>query len=64
MFLTLTYHTVLWIYLALVGALYSAIRRHAPEFKVRFGWKDFGIVVVADIALLLFVSVYLRFKGV
>ena len=64
MFLTLTYHTVLWIYLGLAGALYSAIRTHAPEFRVRFGWRDAALVVAGDVVLVAVIAVYLRVKGV
>jgi hypothetical protein len=62
-FLTLTYHTVLWIYLGLAGALYAVIRTHDPEFRVRFGWRDLVLVTLGDIAYLIGIAVYLRIKG-
>jgi O-antigen ligase len=63
MFLTLTYHTVLWIYLGLAGALYGAIRTHDPDFRVRFTWRDLVLVTLGDIGLLIFIAIYLRIKG-
>ena len=41
-FLSIPYHPILWIDMGLVGALYAAIRNHDPNFRVRFGWRDFG----------------------
>jgi O-antigen ligase len=62
-FLSIAYHTALWIYLALPGALYAAVRKHAPEFQVRLTWRDVGLVLGADTALIVAIAVYLRFKG-
>jgi O-antigen ligase len=62
-FLTLTYHPVLWIYLGLVGALYGAIRSHEPEFHVSFGWRDLGLVAMIDLALVVGTGIYTRMKG-
>jgi len=46
--LSFAYHSVLWIFLGLVGAWYSAIKHHQPDFTVKFGWKDAGGIVVDD----------------
>jgi hypothetical protein len=64
LFLTLNYHTVLWINIGLVGALYNAVRIHEPTFRVRFGWRDAGIVVALEIALVGGIAGYLRMKGI
>jgi hypothetical protein len=50
-FLSLAYHYVLWIYAGLSGALYLCVRRHDPDFRVRFGWRDLLLVGAADLAL-------------
>lgn len=50
-FLSYAYKELLWIYLGLAGALFQAVRRHAPGFKVRFGLGDLAGVVTADLAL-------------
>ena len=62
--LSFAYHSVLWLFLGLVGAWYSAIRHHVPEFRVRYGWLDFigvgaGCVTYAFVVL----PVFLRYKG-
>ncbi len=61
-FLSFTYHYVLWIYLGLSGALYSAVRRHDPSFRVRIGWPELAIVVLACAAIIVCVYFYTRFK--
>ena len=59
-FLSFAYHYVLWIYLGLSGALYSAVRTHVPSFQVRFGVLDLGLVVAADLAIIGSLFVYTR----
>jgi O-antigen ligase len=61
-FLTFTYLYVLGIYLGLSGALYSAVRRHDPNFRVRIGWRDFAIVSLACAAIIAVVYLYARWK--
>ncbi len=59
-FLSFAYHYVLWIYIGLAGALYSAVRTHDPNFRVRFGPKDLALVVAADVAILVIVFLYVK----
>jgi len=59
-FLSFAYHYVLWIYIGLAGALYSAQKTHDPEFRVRFGLRDLALVVAADVGII--VTVYLYTK--
>jgi hypothetical protein len=59
-FLSFAYHYVLWIYIGLSGALYSAVRQHDPEFEVKFGWRDLWIVGAIDLALIVAVFGYAR----
>jgi hypothetical protein len=63
-FLTLTFHAILWINLGLIGGLYTAIRLHEPSFRVRFGWKDAAFVAAFDIAFVVAISIYLRMRGI
>lgn len=61
-FLSFTYHYVLWIYVGLSGALYSAVRTHDPSFRVRFGRRDALLVATADVAIIVLVLLYTRVK--
>jgi hypothetical protein len=61
-FLSFTFHYVLWIYLGLSGALYSAVHRHDPSFRVRLSWLDLGIVVATNVAMIVLVFFYTRWK--
>lgn len=60
-FLSIPYHPIVWIDLGLVGALYAAIRNHDPNFNVRFGARDFALVLVGDILLVSGLKVYLAY---
>jgi O-antigen ligase len=60
LFLSYAYKEALWVYVGLSGALYQAIRRHDPGFRVRFGWKDAALVATAGCALLAVTAVYTR----
>jgi hypothetical protein len=59
-FLSFTYHYVLWIYVGLSSALYSAVRTHRPDFRVRFGLRDLGIVVGVDIVMIILLYLYTK----
>lgn len=62
--LSFLYHPVLWIFFGLVGAWWSAIRHHWPEFDVSLTWRDFFIVVAACAFFILgFLPLFLRYKG-
>ena len=61
-FLSFTYHYVLWIYIGLAGALYSAIRKHDPTFRVRLSGVDFAMIAAASVAIIVFVFFYTRWK--
>jgi hypothetical protein len=59
--LSFAYHSVLWLFFGLVGAWYSAVRHHLPEFRVRMTLGDVAIVAVlvfgyAFVALPLFLK--------
>jgi hypothetical protein len=62
--LSFAYHSVMWIFFAMVGAWCSAIRHHLPTFKVKITWRDFFVIVafcVAYVAIVL--PLFLRSKG-
>jgi O-antigen ligase len=59
-FLSFAYHYVLWIYLGLSGALFSAVKAHDSSFRVGFGWKDLALVIAADVAIILTVWLYAK----
>jgi O-antigen ligase len=62
--LSFAYHSVLWIFLGLVGAWYSAIKHHRPDFTVKFGWKDAGGIVVGCLVyVFLVLPLFLKYKG-
>ncbi len=62
--LSFAYHSVLWIFLGLIGAWYSAIRHHRPEFRIRMTLLDFGIVVGACFAYaFVLLPMFLKYKG-
>jgi O-antigen ligase len=61
-FLSFTYHYVLWIYLGLSGALYSAVRRHVPSFRVRLTAIDLSVIAASNVAIIALVFFYVRWK--
>jgi hypothetical protein len=62
-FLSFAYHYVLWIYVGLSGALYSAVRRHDPDFEVYFRWRDLWRVAAIDLAIIVAVFIYTHFAS-
>lgn len=63
-FLSFAWHHLFWIYMGLIGAYYSAIRTHDPDFRIRMGGLDW--LAIAGIGMTVFVLLYgyLRLKGV
>lgn len=61
-FLSYAYKAVLWIHVGLSAALYHAIRRHDPGFRVGFGARDLGLVALVVVALLAGTTVFTRLK--
>jgi hypothetical protein len=60
-FLSFAYHYVLWIYFGLAGGLYSAVRTHAPWFRVRLRGLDAAAIVLIDGAIIALVYLYTHF---
>lgn len=63
LFLSFTYHYVLWIYFGLCGALYSSIHSHAPTWRVRVTGAELAAIALGDLAFLGLVEVVTRLKG-
>lgn len=62
--LSFAYHSVLWIFFGLVGAWYSAIRNHRPDFRVAITWKDLMIIVLACLTyVFVILPIFLKAKG-
>jgi hypothetical protein len=48
----------------LVGAWYSAVRYHRPEFRVKITWFDMIVVVAACAAYaMVLLPLFLKYKG-
>jgi hypothetical protein len=63
LFLSLSYHYVVWTHLALSGALHTMVRRHDPMWRVRFGLVDAVVVGAGALSLLAVTAAYLRLRG-
>jgi O-antigen ligase len=62
--LSFAYHSVLWIFLGLVGAWCSAIRHHRPDFRVRLTVRDLLLITGGCAAFALVgLPIFLRIKG-
>ncbi|HZS40674.1 MAG TPA: O-antigen ligase family protein [Polyangia bacterium] len=62
-FLSFCYHQSLWIYIGLSGGFYCALKRHDPDWDVKFAWRDFFLVVAIDVMLVALLFVYTRLKA-
>jgi hypothetical protein len=62
-FLSFSYKQVLWISLGLTGALYSAVRRHAPDWKVSLGAGAIALIAAFDVVLATALFLYSKHKG-
>jgi hypothetical protein len=63
LFLSLTYHYILWILLGLVGALFAATKRHDLRLKVKFGLWDLVAVAAIDVVFVVVTHIYTRSQG-
>jgi O-Antigen ligase len=61
--LSFSYHPVLWIFFAMIGAWGSAIRHHRPSFAVRINGNDvFWVIVGCMIFVFIGLPIFLRLK--
>jgi hypothetical protein len=64
MTLSFAYHSVLWIFLGMVGAWYSCVKHHQPDFSIRLSWRDLGFIVIGCLAYVFVVlPLFLKAKG-
>lgn len=63
MFLSLAYHTMVWVYFGFGGAFYSAVKAHAPDWEVKIGGLDVAIVAGISIGFLAVLPFFLAAKG-
>jgi O-antigen ligase/polysaccharide polymerase Wzy-like membrane protein len=62
--LSFLWHPVLWIFIGLIGAWYSAVRHHRPELVIKITMRDFAaIVIVAMLYATVVLPLYLKAKG-
>jgi len=64
LFLSLSYHPMLWIYLGLCAGYWQCVQTHDPAFRVRMSLADWALVSVACVGFVFALDVYLRLKGV
>jgi hypothetical protein len=63
--LSFAYHSVLWLFFGLVGAWYSSVKHHRPDFDVKLTFQDLVIIGGSCVAYAVVVlPVFLRLKGV
>ena len=62
--LSFAYHSVLWLFLGLVGAWYSTVRHHRPELTVKLSLLDISIIAVSTVGYSTIVlPAFLKAKG-
>jgi O-antigen ligase len=61
-FLSFSYHVVLWVYWGLCGAFYTAVKKHDPDFKVRFGLIDLGLLATLTVGISVGLFVFTRLR--
>jgi O-antigen ligase len=62
--LSFLYHPVLWMFLGLTGAWYSAVRYHRPDVHIALTARDVAIVGVASAAYAtVLLPLFLKWKG-
>jgi len=61
--LSLGYHPMIWVFMALPGAYYLTVRNHDPEFRVAFGVRDLMAVTALAVLWLVVMHGYLRMRG-
>jgi O-antigen ligase len=62
--LSFAYHSVLWLFLGLIGGWYSAVRHHMPELDIKVRvWDFFAICVLVFGYAFVALPLYLKYKG-
>jgi O-antigen ligase len=63
LFLSWTYHYVLWVHFGLSSALFAVVKRRFPAFSVRFPWRERLLIGAGYLAYIVFWAFYIRHKG-
>ncbi|WP_428268466.1 O-antigen ligase family protein [Haliangium sp.] len=63
MFLSLTYHTMTWVYFGMSAGFYSATKHHMPGWRVDFGINDILIIGTIAYGFLGVLPFFLLLKG-
>ena len=63
-FLSVTYHQLVWIALALAAALDGAVRRHDPAFRVELSCRELAWVAALALGFPLALFAFVRIRGV
>ena len=63
LFLSLSYHYLLWIFMAFAAALFLCIHRHDPDFEIPVRALDVAYVSIINIVIFILLHVFLRYKG-
>jgi O-antigen ligase len=61
-FLSFTYHNVLWIFIGLTGAFWSAAHRHDPDFKVNLTFRDGVYCCLIDVGIFVALNIFVKTK--
>ncbi|WP_437327676.1 O-antigen ligase family protein [Sorangium sp. So ce381] len=62
-FLSFTYHYVLWIYFGLAGSFYCAVKSVDPSFSIKFEKRDVYRLILANVGLVIALTLYTKSKG-
>jgi O-antigen ligase len=63
LFLSLTYHPLVWILFGLSAGLYSVAKKRDPDWTIRYTGGQLTLVMVACVLFLVAVNVVVRLKG-
>jgi hypothetical protein len=61
-FLSFTYHPIFWIYVGFSGAYAARVRRAIPSWRVRLTFSELMGLAVANVALLVAIFGYTKYK--
>jgi hypothetical protein len=62
--LSMAYHSVVWLFLGLVGAWYSAVKHHKPDFEIKMRLVDVTIVIAITVFYaMIALPAWLKYKG-
>ncbi len=63
LFLTLNYHTMLWVVCGIAGAYQNSVKRHVPGWKVKFGLIDVAAIAIGCAGFIVVLPIFLSLKG-